>query len=332
MTRIATSSVICLLLIASASHAQEFRLATLAPDGSAWMEEFRAAAAEIGERSDGRVRIRFYPGGVMGDAGTVLRRMRLGQLHGGAFTVGELAQVSTDVQLYSLPFLFRSNSEFQAVRDEFDPLVLEALEEAGLIAPALGAGGFAYLFSREPIPPPGQVNARLKVWVPSDDRLSSQTLEIAGASPVPLPLADVYTSLQTGVINAFASTASGAIILQWHTRARYLLDHPLLLTTGTLALDKRAVERLSAEDRKLMLDAIGAALERIEKRSAADNRAAFEALKRQGIQVVEPDPEAIETWERIGHDVRRRMIARGQLQIRHLEDLERRLSQIRADD
>lgn len=320
------------LAAAGSGHAQEFRLATLAPDGSAWMEEFRAAAEEIETQTENRVRIRFFPGGVMGDAGTVLRRMRLGQLHGGAFTVGDLAPVNFDVQLYSLPFLFRSEAEFQALREEFDSLILADLEEDGLIAPAISAGGFAYLFSREPIPSPGQVSTRFKVWVPSEDRLSARTLESAGASPVPLPLAEVFTALQTGVINAFANTISGAIILQWHTRARYMLDHPLLMTTGTLALDKRVVERLSADDRKVLIEVFGDALRRLEDRSREDNKSARDALEGQGIRIIEPDSEAVATWEQIGHDVRHRMIERGQFSIRYLEALESRLEQLRADE
>src|SRR5690606_35509804 len=62
--------------------AAELKVATIAPDGSHWMREMRAAAAEIEERTGGSVEIKFYPGGVMGNDAQVLRKIRVGQLHG----------------------------------------------------------------------------------------------------------------------------------------------------------------------------------------------------------------------------------------------------------
>ena len=67
--------------------AQQLKIATLAPDGSSWMEVLNAAADEVKAQTDGKVVTRFYPGGVMGGSDMVLRRMKLGQLQGGVFTV-----------------------------------------------------------------------------------------------------------------------------------------------------------------------------------------------------------------------------------------------------
>ena len=84
------------------------KIATLAPDGSAWMRELRKAAAEVQAGTQGRVQVKFYPGGVMGNDTVVLRKMRLGQLQGGVLTSSELGQVYPDAAIYSLPFLFDS--------------------------------------------------------------------------------------------------------------------------------------------------------------------------------------------------------------------------------
>ena len=61
----------------------ELKVASVAPDGSGWMQEMRAGAETIREQTDGRVVIKFYPGGVMGNDGQVLRKIRVGQLQGG---------------------------------------------------------------------------------------------------------------------------------------------------------------------------------------------------------------------------------------------------------
>jgi TRAP-type C4-dicarboxylate transport system substrate-binding protein len=76
-----------LLLAATPAFAQQtIKIATVAPDGSAWMRELRTAAADVATATQGRVTIKYYPGGVMGSDTVVLRKMRLGQLQGGVLT------------------------------------------------------------------------------------------------------------------------------------------------------------------------------------------------------------------------------------------------------
>ena len=318
-----------LLGLGSSLAAQELKIATIAPDGSSWMNELRQAGDEIAARSDNRIRVRYYPGGVMGDASAVLRRMRLGQLQGGAFTLGDLAQVSDVVNLYSLPFVFADEQELLRLRREFDPLIIQGLAEAGIIVPGLSLGGFAYLFSRQPFPDSTELSTSWRVWVPAGDVLSRRTLEKAGVTPVPLPLAEVYTALQTGAINTFASTPSAAIILQWHSRARHMLDLPVLMTVGTIGLDQRAMSRLAASDRNIVLDAFAATLERVEQTNREDNFQALKAIQRQGITVKIPGGGQVEAWQALASRTRQEMFDSGQISVPHLERLESALERIR---
>ena len=319
MNKLLALFALLLTLLAGPLAAQELRIATLAPDGSSWMNELREAERRIAAATEQRVRIRYYPGGVMGDASAVLRRMRLNQVQGGAFTVGDLAALTPAVNLYSLPFLFESEADVQAIRAEFDPLIMAALADAGMIIPGLSLGGFAYLFGRESFPSPEQLSTSWRVWVPAGDELSRRTLEAAGVSPVPLPLADVYTSLQTGAINTFASTPSAAIILQWHTRARHMLDLPILMTAGTIGIDNRALQRLAEADREIVLKEFAQALERLERANHRDNESARQALMEQGIRISAPSAEHAETWRRIARQTRERMIASGQIEVPNLD-------------
>ena len=79
-----------LLLTVSIVSGMTLKIATIAPEGSYWITEMRKAAQTIKQRTDGRVKFKFYPGGVMGGENNVLRKIRLGQLHGGMFTGGGL--------------------------------------------------------------------------------------------------------------------------------------------------------------------------------------------------------------------------------------------------
>jgi TRAP-type C4-dicarboxylate transport system substrate-binding protein len=245
------------------------------------------------------------------------------------FTVGELAGQAPETNLYSLPFQVRSAAELEPLRDEFDPFILDALREAGLVAPAIAFGGFAYLFSTERIESTDDVTSDLRVWVPEGDPLSRRTLEAVGATAVPLSLAEVYTALQTGTVDTFANTLSGAIILQWHTRADYMLDLPVLMTAGVIAVDERAFERLDEAHREIWLEVFGRAMRAQEARTIDENDDARNALIEEGIEIVEPGPEAVDEWQRISRTVLDEMRAAGEFEVPGLERLRERLAEIR---
>ena len=71
-------------MIAATANAATLKIATLTPEGSQWMKDMRAGAKEILDRTEGRVQIKFYGGGVMGNDTKVLGKIRIGALQGGA--------------------------------------------------------------------------------------------------------------------------------------------------------------------------------------------------------------------------------------------------------
>jgi TRAP-type C4-dicarboxylate transport system substrate-binding protein len=287
-----------LLSFALPTHALTFKIATLSPDGTVWMKEMRAGGKEIERQTEGRVKLKWYPGGVMGNDQTVLRKMRVGQLHGGAFPAGSLVEIYNDIQLYSVPFLFRSLAEVDYVRERMDPLLRKGLEERGMIVPILSEGGFAYLFSSHPLERRDDLKGR-RVWIPPGDEMSRIALETADIAPVPLPISDVYTGLQTGLIDTIASPPIGAIAFQWHTKVRYFTDVPLMYLYGTVAFSKKAFDKLSDGDQSILRDVLNGISRRLDRANRADNEAAKQALQNQGIEFVSPTPEETERWRAI---------------------------------
>ena len=111
-----TLLIICALLMALPLQAATLKIATVTPEGSTWMKDMRASAAEIKERTAGRVQIKYYGGGVMGNDQKVLSRIRLRSLQGGAFTPSALVSQYNDLNLYGLPMVFDSEEEAAYVR------------------------------------------------------------------------------------------------------------------------------------------------------------------------------------------------------------------------
>lgn len=277
-------------LAASVAHAVTLKIATIVPDGSSWLVEMHRAAKKIAERTDGRVKLKFYPGGVMGSDKTVLRKVRAGQLQGGAFTSGALAEIFPDIELYSLPLLLRNYDEVDYVRAELDEKLKAGLAKRGFVVLSISDGGFAYVLSQKPVSKVEDLEG-LKVWSPEDDKMTEVALDVAGVAPVPLPIADVYTALQTGLVDTVAAPPMGAIAFQWHTKVDYLTDVPLMYLTGVLAVDKRAFDRISPADRKVVRDEIQLAAKKLDEDNRAGERDAREALENQGVVFVSADSE-----------------------------------------
>lgn len=295
-------------LLAGPAAAQQVRIATLAPEGSAWMRELRTAAAEVKAGTEGRVEVKFFPGGVMGNDAVVLRKMRLGQLQGGVLTASELSLVYPDATVYSLPFLFEDWAQVDRVRPHVDPLLARGFEAKGLRMLGASGVGFAYLMGNKPLRSQADM-AGIKLWVPQNDTIAIRTFKLGGVSPIPLPIGDVFTSLQTGMVDTVANTPSGAIALQWHGRLRSLVDLPLSFVVGFLVLDERAWDRLSPADQAVLARAFEAAARRMDANVRRDDVAALEALKKQGLVVTRLDPAEAARWRQLGAEVTRQMEA-----------------------
>jgi len=293
-------AVLAFSLLAGTAQAVTFKIATLSPDGSAWMTKMRAGAAEIQKRTEGRVDFKFYTGGTMGNDKAVLNKIRIGQLHGGAVTGGSLADFARDIQVYSLPLKFSSFEEVDYVRSKMDPAFSKALEEAGFVNFGFAEGGFAYAMSKNA--PVSSIAAlrRQRVWIPDNDRQSEEALKSFSVTPVPLSLADVLPSLQTGIIDTVASSPIGAVALQWHTQVKYLTDLPMSYFVGTLAIDRKAFARATPADQAVIREVMGRVFRDIDAQNRKDNLAAYNALLKQGIRAVKPSAEERAEWTREG--------------------------------
>jgi TRAP-type C4-dicarboxylate transport system substrate-binding protein len=108
----------------------------------------------------------------------------------------------------------------------------------------------------------------------------------------------VLTGLQTGLIEiAFASPVA-ALVLQWHTKVKYITDLPVSYSMGIFAIDKRTFAGISAEDRDVVREVMGRYIVSLDREARDDNRRAAEVLTQAGIETVTVDGADVEGWRR----------------------------------
>jgi TRAP-type C4-dicarboxylate transport system substrate-binding protein len=242
----------------------------------------------------------------MGNDAAVLRKIKLGQLQGGAFTGAELSTVYKDATIYSTPFQFRDQGEIDFARSKLDDELRRGSAEAGMVPVGIAGGGFAYLFSTKQVRNREELKAT-KVWAPSADRIAQIAFESAGVQPTTLPLSDVYTALQTGLVETVANTTAGAIAFQWHTKLKYMVDLPLTYVVGYLVVDKKVYEQLAPGDQQALSQEIQKAFDTIDAANRRDNESARGALTKQGIQIVVPSAEETAYWQGVGAEALKRL-------------------------
>ncbi|MGB0692825.1 MAG: TRAP transporter substrate-binding protein DctP [Pseudomonadales bacterium] len=293
-------------------EAATYKIATISPDGLGWMKKLRAGAREIETRTDGRVKFKIYPGGVQGDDATVLRKMRIGQLHGGVVAAGSLTRFYPDLQVYNLPLQFRDTDEVEYVREEMDQMIVDGLGNAGIVSFHLTETGFAYLLSQEPVTEVDDLKD-LKAWIPDGDPIAAELVKAFGVSPIPLNMTDVLAGLQTGLIDAVMAPPAVALALQWHNHVKYMTDLPLVYIYSMLAMNDKAYKKIKQDDRSVVQEVMDRVFREVELDTRVDNQKALQALTSIGIETVEVPAEARVEWQAMADQSIGKLIQSGEI-------------------
>ena len=284
---------IAVLVLSTPAMAVTLKIATATPEGTQWMNDMRAGAKEIKARTEGRVVIKYYGGGVKGNDSKVLGQIRIRQLHGGAFTPSSLASQYTELNLYGMPLVFDSEEEAAFVRGRMDARIGQGLEDAGFVNFGFATSGFANIMSSVPVKSLADLKGK-RVWIPEGDTISYKSMQALSLNPVTLPLTDVLTGLQTGLIDIVAIPPIVALVLQWHTKVKYVTRVPLVYTFGYMAIDKKAFDKISDADKAVVREVMTSTYKNFDKVNLLDNQEAFKSLIKSGIEEVVFDADEFE--------------------------------------
>jgi TRAP-type C4-dicarboxylate transport system substrate-binding protein len=309
------------LLVMPVGHTQTLKIATIAPEGSSWMKDMRAGAKAIEENTDGRVRFKFYGGGVQGNDKQVQRKMRTGQLHGGAFTSGAMNKFQKDADLFSMPMVFDTVEEVRYVRKAMDMDIRQRLEDAGYVNFGFAGAGFAFMMSNRPLVTLADLKGR-KVWIPEGDPIGFAALQSLGVAPVIMPVTDVMTGLQTDLLDSVTVPPVGALVFQWHTQLKYVTELPIAYVYAALLIDKRAFSKLSQEDQQVVREVMEGTYRKFDQNGVRENDQALQALLGNGLQMVMPDTSEVSEWRSIVNTSHRQQASEGTFDIELLNRMQ----------
>ncbi|MFA4974118.1 MAG: TRAP transporter substrate-binding protein DctP [bacterium] len=286
--------VMMFMLVSSSAHAiNEIKIAILAPEGSTWHKVMTAWDKELREKTQGRVGLKIYAGGVLGDENDVIRKMRIGQVHAAGFTGLGLGIINPNVRVLELPMLVQNYAEADAVAEKIWPKIEPGFEQKGFVVLGPAETGFVNIFSNKPVA--GRADLKgMKMWAWEGDQLVGAMYAAFQVVPIPLPITDVMTSLQTKLIDAVYAPPLGAIALQWFTQTKYITDLKLADSTGGIVMTKAAFSALPPADREVLKSTGKKYARKLVEAIRADNDKSYSTLTEAGLKKVSVSAEEME--------------------------------------
>lgn len=207
------------------------------------------AAAEyfaqlVEERTRGRIRIRLYCNGELGNENQVLEQVRFGGIDMARVSVGTFAEPYPKMEVLLLPFLYDDPAHMWRVLDGpiGDEFLISA-RQTGVVGLSWFDAGARSFYTREPIG--GLEDLRGLTIRVQESAFMSRMVELLGAKPVQIPYNDVYSALRTGKIDGAENNWPSYAFTGHYQAARYCLqdEHsrlPEMQIMSTVALDKIA--------------------------------------------------------------------------------------------
>ena len=296
--------------LGSKAHAEKkhtIKFATLAPEGSSWMKSLRRFSGKIKKATEGNVSFKFYPGGVSGDEKDVIRKMRIGQLHGAGFTGVGLGAILPEVRVLDLPFLFQSDQEIKHVYHAMNDYFVEHFDEKGYILLGWVPVGWIHFLSKKPIQTVADLRAS-KPWLWEGDPLVEEAYEGMGVQPIPLSITDVLLSLQTGMVDTVYSSTQGALFFQWFTKVKHITRLRMGYATGGVLISKKKFKKLPPAYQEALKKIGSEYLTELATTIQKDNLKSEKVLENNGIKWVhQPDPGAIKMFQQAGVTARQNL-------------------------
>jgi TRAP-type C4-dicarboxylate transport system substrate-binding protein len=266
------------------------RLASVAPDGTAWAREFRAFGREVAAATHDQVKIKWYMGGIAGDELLQHERVQRDQLDG-MISGGMLCQrLAPSMRGLAVAGQLHSREEATYILSKLKPTIDEEMLRSGYVHVADSALGFSVVFSRTPVRSMADLKS-LRPWIWSLDDVLIQQLGAMGLHPVVLPVDQAGRAYDEGKVDGFVAVPSAAMAFQWSAQVRYISDLRVGFLTGCMMVARRAWDAIGHDDRQVLLAASAKLAQRVDAVSRDMDDTLLKTLfTRQGVTMVPASP------------------------------------------
>lgn len=278
-----------LVLSGTASAQTVLRSADTHVDGYPTVEAVKYMSDLLAKSTNNRYKIQVFHSSQLGEEKDTIQQTQFGVIDMNRINLAPLNNIVPETQVPSLPFLFRSVEHMHKVMD--GPIgddILKAFEPHDMIGLAFyDSGARSFYNSKHPIKSLADMKG-LKLRVQQSD-LFIALVQAMGANPTPMPFGEVYSSLQTGVIDGAENNWPSYQSTRHFEIAKYYTMTEHSMAPEVLVVSKKTWMKLSPEDQKAMREAAKASVTKMRELWTASEKEAMAAVKAGGAQITEVD-------------------------------------------
>jgi len=295
LTSVIVAALAALSISLDAQGDISIRLGAIVPKGSLWDESLQYVRQEWHRISGGTVKVKIYSGGNLGDETELVRKMRQGTIGAAGLSSVGLSRIDNGVSCLQVPMMFRSYDELDYVRDRIAPKLEQRIEAKGFKVLNWADGGWVHTFTTKPARTPDEVK-RLKLFTSAGDPETERLYKDFGFHVVPLSMAEMVTSLQTGAIEAFSTVPLFAQLQESYKLAPHMIDVLWMPLVGGTVISQKVWEQIPAAYRAPMIEAARGAGTRLRGDIRAMGDVAVREMTTRGLKVVAVDEATRELW------------------------------------
>ncbi|PWA05115.1 hypothetical protein DCC39_18380 [Pueribacillus theae] len=210
---------------------------------------------ELEKRTDGRIKAEYYPAGQLGNESDMMQQLNTGSLDIGNITTAQLSNSSPAFGAWLMPFLVDNHEQaYKLWTSEESMALFDTLTDENVKGLGYSSSGFRYILSTKPIVEAKDFNGYKLRTTPSPTILDYwNSLK---ASPTPMPLTEVYTSLQTGVIDGIDIDSEAVTSEKLTDIAKHMTPDNHMYWASAILINKDLWNRLSEEDQELLQEVV----------------------------------------------------------------------------
>ena len=287
-----------LFLFTASLFAQEIKIGTVAPAGSAWETTLKEIAAEWTKISNGEIIVRIYSGGTVGSEDDIIRKIKLGRLNAAALTSQGIRSISNDLFALSIPMMIKDDKEFAYVFSKMQPAFDKNLQNNGFVPLGWTNTGWVKWFTKSEVLYPDDLK-QIKLAVDNSDEKALQIWQRTGFKVIPLSITDLMSGIYSGMADGtyFTPYAANAIGLAEYTP--YMLDLPISPVYGLLTISDRTWRRVNEKYKPALLKRTSEILAKFYDKIIAIENEGLTRMQQKGLKIVKATPDAVNEWEKV---------------------------------
>ena len=272
------------------------KLATLAPEGTEYYNLLLEMGQRWQEETNGEVILRIYPNGVVGRESDTIRKMRIGQIQASAMSSIGLADLTDQIQAFTIPMKFKDYDDVENVKEVMFDDISNGLSESGFKLLFLVDIGWVYWFSANEISVPEDLR-NAKIYTTAGDYVTVELFKRFGFNAIPVSETDILTSLQTGMINSMQTVPILSLSSGWFALMPNMLDLKWAVFIGAVIIDERVWSKIRPEHQRVMMEVAQEIGKKYQENGRKTDAQAIEMMKEYGMKVKTPTDEELKIWE-----------------------------------